>query len=97
MLADEQGIDEPCATCAGKGYIIFRSKDRVFINPFMKLVLFSVIFLIIFYILFVVYITIVNVNFTVEIIILFIGHAALATILISYLMIKSLSEDKKTA
>lgn len=93
----EDGIDDICPQCNGKGSITFTSRDRVFESSFMKIVLFGVIFLIVFYSLFAVSITIFSLNFTLEIIILFIGHAALATILISYLMIKSLAGDKSTA
>ncbi len=97
ILKDDRGLDEICRKCAGKGFIFFRSREKVFATRFMKLVLFSVLFLIIFYILFVVYITTFKADFTIEIIILFIGHAALATVLISYLMIKSLYEGKNGA
>ncbi len=92
LVRGEDGIDDICPECNGKGFVTFTSKDKIFESSFMKIVLFSVLFLIIFYSLFAISITIFRFNFTVEIILLFIGHAALATILISYLMLKSLSD-----
>lgn len=97
LVRGEDGIDDICIECSGKGFVTFVSKDHVFGSSFMKVILFSVLFLIVFYSLFVVGITILRFGFTLEIIILFIGHAVLATILISYLLIKSLAEGKSTS
>ncbi len=97
LVRGEDGIDDLCAECNGKGFVKFTSKERVFESSFMKILLLSVLFLIIFYSLFAISITIFRFNFTLEIILLFIGHAALATILISYLMLKSLSDGTITS
>lgn len=96
LVRDDEGIDDICTECNGRGFITFTSKEKVFESSFMKILFFSVLFLIVFYSLFVISLTIFRFNFTVEIIVLFIGHAALATILISYLMLKSLSDGRST-
>ena len=96
LFRGEEGIEDICKECNGKGFITFTSKEKVLESSFMKIVILSVLFLIVFYSLFAISITIFRFNFTLEIILLFIGHAALATILISYLMLKSLSDGRST-
>ena len=92
MIADSRGLGDVCPVCGGKGFIQYVKDPSEQKSSFIRVVVIATIALVLFYSLFLIYITVDKVSFTASVIILFIGHAVVAVVLIMYLLFKSMNE-----